>query len=455
MFGSFEQNHLATKKRKDSEVVCPKCYFTFWPLADLDPADLSALRMNPQCPQCDHSFTREQSVRVEDEENKFGPFERPVDSRIQVGEKNGTRFYKIPGHEIWLPTHIFIIAANILTLGWLAYVLVTVPRGLGDWSRLFGPVIVLFVLLNILLHYLRAVYTTHELTLGPRTLLLRRSYIRQQDYSVPTTDINGVRRVLTSSGDSKVDREYGIEITAGWDRIKFSCPVSDADQNWLCWNIREFVHQHGAPLALPVMNKSSHGPGDAVPGDDQQPATLGSRPGARIERLMENGKLIYRIPRGRCAITLFGVAACFLVFPAFLVGSFVISDTPPPRQVLLQASPFIIIFGGIGIGLLHHVLVHGFATHELVLGSRTTRVRRKLIFVKESKVSTKAITRVWSYETLQNKGEPTNGLKIDAGKRTLKIETGLSVDERRWLAEDIRNYARQFGAEVEAAEEAR
>lgn len=436
------------KPSADAEVVCPECFYTFWPQVD-------SVEMT-RCPQCGHRFPRSGGHALEDHANPFGPFQQPRNSRIKVAKNGDTRFYRIPGDLPSPAVNKVFIYLNIIAAGICAYVFLTAERPLGLQTvvSMFLPACFLLTVLYAWFCGVRDQSTIYEIWLTPQSLRVRRIFRGQRNFLIPITAIDEVRRKGDGSADTEAWTDYHIEIGAGSQLIKIEASLSAAEQHWLCWEIREYANHHGAPLILPRRRVPSYQRAVATEVVDarwNEPPT--ARPGARIERTLADGNLIFRIPRGKCDRVMLAASGGFFFFPVVLALQFLLPNFPrvfPPRD---DGWVFFVVFAGVGSVLLHRVLTHGLSTHELTLGPSISRLRRKWIFTSDSKLSTRAITTVRSFEFFRHSTVPTMGLLITDGARELRIKAALSVDERRWLTEEICEFTRQHGAQVGSAGE--
>jgi hypothetical protein len=246
VFGGLKKSALRLAQGAAPQVTCPRCQHRFKPFADVPPASFSQLTHTVPCPHCSHVFAFADGTRAmaDARANPPGPFVKPAETRIEMQADAGGWVYKIPrGRHSWGAVTMMVLC-NVCAWG-------IVGISLADPAPVKLPFIVMSSLFcggGLILIYTtaRLHLATHRLTLSPQTIRLRRKLVLRKDYELPIDEITGVRkREFYSENYQPV---YGIEITAGSRRIRFGSTLTEDEKNWLCWQIREFVHQHGAPL---------------------------------------------------------------------------------------------------------------------------------------------------------------------------------------------------------------
>jgi hypothetical protein len=230
--------------------TCPRCRHRFKPFAAAPPQEFSELT-NLRCPKCGHTFQFQDATQADADAkaNPPGPFSKPPESRIEMATEDGAWVYKIPRGRT--PVAVVLVAAFWNLISWpVAFGMFAGKLESSAHTTLKDYLIMpLFPGLGLVLIYwaLRLGWSTHRLTLGPQTVRLRRKVILSKQYEVPVSEITQVHKKEFYSENYKP--VYGIEIVAGPRKIRFGSILTEDEKNWLCWQIREFARQRGAPVA--------------------------------------------------------------------------------------------------------------------------------------------------------------------------------------------------------------
>ena len=248
MFSALKKQLLNAAQRAAKELACPRCQHRFKPFAAAPPETFAELTKAVPCPKCGHTFRFDEGANaaIEAQANPAGPFAKPADSRIEMSAENGAWVFQIPRCRGSFGMVIMAVFWNLVS--WPMTMAI-----LGEKKDLFhAPPLwllpALFPALGLGLLYvaIRLKFSTHQLTLAPQTVRLRRKLILHKDRELPVGEITGVRKKEFYQQNYRP--VYGIEITAGSRRIRFGSALSEDEKNWICWQIREFARQHGAPL---------------------------------------------------------------------------------------------------------------------------------------------------------------------------------------------------------------
>jgi hypothetical protein len=250
MIDTLKKGLLKLAQSAAQEVACPRCQHRFKPFATAPPGTFSELTYAVPCPKCGYAFRFDDGVKTsaEAKANPPGPFEKPADSRIEMIAENGAWTYQIPRGRSPRGLMFMAVFWNLISwpLAYGAFAQNTQGRMLHFVVGWTIPLLFPLIGLGLLYTVLRLGFATHRLTLGPQTVRLRRKVIFSKDYEVPVGEITNVRK--TSFYTQNYQPVYGIEITAGARKIRFGSALTEDEKNWLCWQIREFARQRGAPL---------------------------------------------------------------------------------------------------------------------------------------------------------------------------------------------------------------
>lgn len=248
MLSSLKKRLLALAQSTVREVECPKCKHRFRPFADREIESFAEFSKPCRCPKCgtEFPFSTASKTPQDGDASLDGPFEQPAESRIErraVSDRE-LLFY-IPASGRWDGLLPFAILWNLITVILFgAFFYVALFRGGPVTPVLFGA---LFLAIGITLAYLaiRTRFATHLIFLEPETVRMQRAVFRRKTYKLPTDQLIHVKKAVFYTQNYKP--VFGIEISAGESgRIRFGTALSDAEKNWLCWEIREFLRGLGA-----------------------------------------------------------------------------------------------------------------------------------------------------------------------------------------------------------------
>jgi hypothetical protein len=248
MLTSLRKKLLSLAQSTAREVECAKCKHRFRPFADREIESFAEFFKPCHCPKCgtEIAFNTKSTTPQDGDASLDGPFEQPADSRIErraVSDRE-LLFY-IPASGRWgglLPVAILWNLVTLIVFSGFFYVALF-RRGP------VGPVLfcAIFVAIGIALVYLaiRTRFATHLIYLEPETVRMQRAVFRRKTYTLPTDQLIHVKKAVFYTQNYKP--VFGIEISAGESgRIRFGTALSDAEKNWLCWEIREFLRGLGA-----------------------------------------------------------------------------------------------------------------------------------------------------------------------------------------------------------------
>ncbi len=248
MIGTLKRGLLKLAQSAAQELTCPRCQHRFKPFTAAPPETFAELTKAVPCPKCAHTFRFDDGVKasVEAKANPPGPFPKPVDSRIEMVAENGAWLYQIPRPRKWHGLLWMALMWNLI-VGVILTALILEPGGLRQKpAELLLMGLFPAVGLGLLYAGLRLSFACHQLALGPQTVRLRRKVFLHKDYELPVSDLTDVRKKEFYS--QNYQPIYGIEIAAGERKIRFGSALTEDEKNWLCWQIREFARQRGAPL---------------------------------------------------------------------------------------------------------------------------------------------------------------------------------------------------------------
>lgn len=250
MIEKLKKAALLIAQQSARTLTCPRCQRRFKPFVDKPPESFSELT-DVRCPKCGNVFRFDEGIKSEEDAkaNPPGPFEKPLESRIELVTEEGAWVYKIPRGRT--PMALILVAAFWNLISWpIAFGMFAGKLESSAHTTLKDYLIMpLFPGVGLVLIYavLRMGWATHRLTLGPQTVRLRRKVILSKEYEVPVAGITQVHKKEFYSENYKP--VYGIEIIAGSRKIRFGSILTEGEKNWLCWQIREFARQRGAPVA--------------------------------------------------------------------------------------------------------------------------------------------------------------------------------------------------------------
>ena len=250
MFAALSLTLLNSMRRFAATVKCPKCGHAFKPGADRKFTSWGEFFGRLPCPQCGFRFGIGEDSGSR-KTNPPGPFFQPENSKIQARlVSDRERIFDIPPSGNWGGMLPIAILWNLFIPPLFYYLVV-----LGKW-RERGPEILIsvFFAAGLLLAYgaLRHRFTSFVLFLGPEIVRLRRSFLLRKNQTLPTREIESVRRIVAfshSTGGEDSERidlpTYCLEVRAGFRLFQFGAAVSPADQHWLAWMIRDHVRRCG------------------------------------------------------------------------------------------------------------------------------------------------------------------------------------------------------------------
>ncbi len=248
MLNALRQKLLAVAQSAMRETTCPHCQHRFQPFADRPAksfADLNQLT----CPKCGKSFTFADTTggKGATDLTPEGPFEQPPGSRIERRPVSASELlFYIPASGRWGGLLFFAIFWNAIS--WTVFLAFVFAKSHveGDQPPFF--VIGIFPAVGLGLAYaaIRMRFATHLIFLGPEFVRLQRALVRRKNYDLPTAEIVHVKKAEFYK--QNYQPVYGIEIGAGKRRIRFGSALSEEEKNWLCWEMRTFLREQGAPL---------------------------------------------------------------------------------------------------------------------------------------------------------------------------------------------------------------
>ena len=262
MFAALGLKLLNSMRRFAATVKCPKCGHPFKPGADREFTSWQEFIGRFPCPKCGFRIGIGEDASTK-KANPPGPFLQPQNSKVGVHPiSDRERIFNIPASGHWggmLPITIFW---NLFIPPMFYWFVV-----LGKW-RERGPQIILsvFFVAGLLLIYgaLRQRFASYLLFLGPEIVRLQRKFLLKKNYTLPTREIESVRRIVAyshSTGGEDSERvdvpTYCIEVRAGFPLFQFGSAVPPADQKWLAWVIRDHVRRCGGTGLPEELSKRS------------------------------------------------------------------------------------------------------------------------------------------------------------------------------------------------------
>jgi len=246
MLTSLKKRLLTLAQAAVREVDCPHCKHHFQPFAGREIESFSELMKPCLCPKCGKEFALSATHSQEGDAGFDGPFEQPLESRIErrvVSERE--LLFHIPASGRWGPLFIFAVFWNLFSaIVFGGFVSAAFFRNGPFVPLLFAMV---FVGIGLILAYfaIRGRFATHLIYVSPEIVRMQRSLFRPKTYTVPTDQLVHVEKAVFYTQNYKP--VYGIEISAAKaGRIRFGTGLSEAEKNWLCWEIREFARSLGA-----------------------------------------------------------------------------------------------------------------------------------------------------------------------------------------------------------------
>ncbi len=260
MFAALSLTLLNSMRRFAATVKCPKCGHAFKPGADRKYTSWREFFGRLPCPKCGFRFGIGEDSGAK-KANPPGPFLQPALSKVTprlVSERE--RIFDIPPGGNWGGMLVIAIVWNLFIPPLFYYMVV-----LGKW-RERGPQIMIsvFFAAGLMLAYgaLRHRFGSFVLSLGPEIVRLKRVFLLRKNQTLPTLDIESVRRVVAFShatGGEDFDRvdlpTYHIEVRAGFRLFQFGAGLPPSDQHWLAWVIRDHVRRCGGTGLPPELTK--------------------------------------------------------------------------------------------------------------------------------------------------------------------------------------------------------
>ena len=231
-------------------VRCPKCGFQFKPFADHTFTRFSEIMGRFPCPKCGKHFGIGEDAKSARDAGRFnppGPFTQPASSRIErsMPSVHELLFYIPPsGRGGALLAMAILWNGVILTIAISA--LMAVLRGGLRPPVGAAAMVSVFVLVGLGIAYaaVRQKYASHLLYLSPDTVRMQRLLLFRSTYDLKPEEILHVKLVeFYTQNDLPIT---GIEIGGGLRQIRFGSALEDDEKNWLAWEIRNFLLQHGA-----------------------------------------------------------------------------------------------------------------------------------------------------------------------------------------------------------------
>ncbi|MEA3207742.1 MAG: hypothetical protein QOE70_799 [Chthoniobacter sp.] len=255
-------------------VACPRCGFRFKPFADHTFTRLSEIMGRFPCPKCGHRFAIGEDQKTASEDAKFnppGPFAQPADSRIERRAPSDREllFYIPPSGRAGFLL-LFSIFWNIFMAPLFFFMVV---RGnLGDQTVALGPKVIvsLFFLIGVWLTYfaLHERFASHLLYLSPELVRMQRKLVLKSNSDLSPAEILTVKKVtIYTQNDSAV---RGIELSAGLRLIRFGSALLEDEKDWLAWEIRNYLRQHGATQLPPEPAQRRPKPAREVAKDEEE-----------------------------------------------------------------------------------------------------------------------------------------------------------------------------------------
>jgi hypothetical protein len=232
------------------KVVCPQCQHRY-PRFSVGQrvADYSEATHSSTCPQCGLRFRFDEAADAERERalNIPGPVARPAKTRVVITTDGDATIFHIPRSNAQVFMFSVILIWNlglgmIFLLSWLG--------GFAAAQELLGPVLfVSFGLSLLTLPFFADGVNLHarRLRIDAETARLQGRLFSSREDVLPVRAITRVRRWEDSADDSNI---HLIELVAGTERLHFGEALSEAEQHWLRWEIRQVLLRHGAPLII-------------------------------------------------------------------------------------------------------------------------------------------------------------------------------------------------------------
>jgi len=240
MFDGLKKQSLKWLGEKMKDFTCPQCGHTFRPFEE---HELTSWNDNIVCPQCGHSVPLKESLSVQNEVkiNPPGPVAQPPGTRIERKPVSDMELlFYIPASGRWGGMLFFAVFWNAISWTIFPAFLLGESHSHIPWvAALFTG---LFPLIGVGMAYaaLRTRFAVHLLYLGPdRIRLQRQLFGRKKNFDLTTSRVESVQKM--EFYQQNYQPVYGVEIKATDGKIRFGSALTEAEKNWLCWEIREFV----------------------------------------------------------------------------------------------------------------------------------------------------------------------------------------------------------------------
>ena len=232
-----------------SKVTCPGCDEVFAPFAGRELTPVPDPEQNVTCPKCSEAFPLSEGISARDAEalSALVPAAKPADTRIELTGENGAWVYSIPRERT--PWGLLGAAVFVNVIVWANLIAVVATRNAKGHPPRGLAILALFAIGAVAFLYwvVRKGFATYRLALSPQAVRLERKLISRRVQELPLAEITSVAKAVFYT--QNYQPVYGLEIQAGARRIRFGSGLREDEKNWLCWEIREFVRQRGAPLA--------------------------------------------------------------------------------------------------------------------------------------------------------------------------------------------------------------
>jgi hypothetical protein len=248
MFPSLKKRLLAFAQARVRPVDCPHCRHRFQPFTDRPLESFAEFSRPCRCPKCGREFVWTDRFKAEPgSPQRSSPAQQPADSRIERRPVSKSELlYYIPASG--RSGCMFMLAAfwtifSLVAFGSAIYRALALDDGPG-------PIFIagFFVAVGGGLTYIAARhrYATHLLYLSAETVRLQRTLLRKRTYVLPADGLTHVKRVEIYT--QNYQPVYAIEIgSAEGKRIRFGSAMTDAEKDWLCADINEFLRKIGRP----------------------------------------------------------------------------------------------------------------------------------------------------------------------------------------------------------------
>jgi hypothetical protein len=219
---------------------CPQCTTVFKPFADAPPTSFT----DPvRCPKCGHesAFVTKQTDAGS---QVIGPVAQPADTRIEMTAPSPEELlFHIPKGRWPRGLIFFAVFWNLISWGAvLAFGSHVVSGEAPKWIWLH---LIIFPSVGLGMFYavIRTRFAEHLIYLGPELIRLQRSLFRKTNHDLATAEVTAVEKV--SFYQQNYQPVYGVQISAGKKRIRFGSALSEAEKNWLVWECRRHLAEHG------------------------------------------------------------------------------------------------------------------------------------------------------------------------------------------------------------------